>query len=102
SRSFPFTLRTAGLPGGKIAIDASASSQLVSALLLVASKATTPLQVELVGETVSKPFVTITQRMVEQFSTPRHDYAVEGDATAASYFAALPVAARGQVTIGGL
>lgn len=102
SRSFPFTLRTAGLPGGKIAVDASASSQLVSALLLVASKAQTPLQVELIGETVSKPFVTITKRMVEQFSAPTRDYAVEGDATAASYFAALPVAARGHVTVGGL
>ena len=102
SRSFPFTLRTASLPGGKIAIDASASSQLVSALLLVASKAESPLQVELIGETVSKPFVTITQRMVEQFSRPQRDYAVEGDATAASYFAALPVATRGRVGIGGL
>lgn len=102
ARSFPFTLRTAGLPGGKIAIDASASSQLVSALLLVASKATTPLQVELIGETVSKPFVTITQRMVEQFSTPQRDYAIEGDATAASYFAALPVVAGGQIAVGGL
>lgn len=102
SRSFPFTLRTSGLPGGKIAIDASASSQLVSALLLVASKAQTPLHVELIGETVSKPFVAITKRMVEQFSTAQRDYAVEGDATAASYFAALPVVTRGHVTIDGL
>lgn len=102
SRSFPFTLRTAGLPGGKVAVDASASSQLVSALLLVASKARTPMQVELIGETVSKPFVKITERMVRQFAAPLPDYAVEGDATAASYFAALPVTVGGQVDIGGL
>ncbi|MBW7896238.1 MAG: 3-phosphoshikimate 1-carboxyvinyltransferase [Opitutaceae bacterium] len=102
SLSFPFTLRTAGLRGGKVSIDASASSQLVSALLLVASKARSALRVELIGETVSKPFVAITERMVRQFSAPRHDYDVEGDATAASYFAALPLTVGGQVEIEGL
>lgn len=102
SRSFPFTLRTAGLPGGKVTVDASASSQLVSALLLVAPKARTPMRVELIGETVSKPFVQITERMVRQFAAPLPAYDIEGDATAASYFAALPVSVGGQVDIGGL
>lgn len=102
ARSFPFTLHTAGLPGGRVTIDASASSQLISALLLVAPKARTPLQVELAGETVSKPFITITERMVRQFAANPRDYAVEGDATAASYFAALPVVTGGNVAVGGL
>lgn len=102
ARSFPFTLRTAGLPGGKVSIDASASSQLVSALLLVASKARSALRVELIGETVSKPFVEITKNMVSHFAVPRHDYDVEGDATAASYFAALPLVVGGQVEVEGL
>jgi len=103
SQKFPFTLRTNGLPGGVVTLDASASSQLVSALLLVAPRANTPLRVELLGETVSKPFIKMTERMVAQFAAASFsDYAIEGDATAASYFAALPVVTRGGVTINGL
>ncbi|KXU36067.1 hypothetical protein AXK12_04410 [Cephaloticoccus capnophilus] len=103
SQTFPFTLRTNGLPGGTVTLNASASSQLVSALLLVAPRATTPLRVELLGETVSKPFITMTERMVAQFAAQAlSDYAIEGDATAASYFAALPIVTGGRVQINGL
>lgn len=103
SRSFPFTLRTAGLPGGTVAVDASESSQLLSALLMVAPRARAPLAVKLLGETVSKPFIKMTELMVKQFpTTPAADYAVEGDATAASYFAGLAVATRSQIEVHGL
>jgi len=103
SRSFPFTLHTNGLPGGVVTLEASASSQLVSALLLVAPRATAPLRVELLGETVSKPFIVMTERMVAQFASQKvSDYAIEGDATAASYFAALPIVAGGNLRINGL
>jgi len=106
SQTFPFTLKTNGLPGGTVTLDASASSQLVSALLLVAPRAGregTPLRVELLGETVSKPFITMTERMVAQFMTQEvSDYTIEGDATAASYFAALPIVTSGALEICGL
>lgn len=99
---FPFTLKTTGLRGGNVSIDASESSQLFSALLLVAPHARTPLHVTLSGETVSKPFVTMTREMVRQFAQPRSDYPVEGDASAASYFAALSVVTRSTLRINGL
>ena len=102
ARSFPFTLKTAGLRGGNVRLDATESSQLLSALLMVAPHARAPLTVELKGQTVSRPFVAMTERMVQQFSTPVVDYAIEGDATAASYFAALALVTRGQLTINGL
>ena len=102
ARSFPFTLKTAGLRGGNVQLDATESSQLLSALLMVAPHARAPLTVELKGETVSRPFVAMTERMVQQFSTPVVDYAIEGDATAASYFAALALVTQGQLTINGL
>ena len=102
ARSFPFTLKTAGLRGGNVRLDATESSQLLSALLMVAPHARAPLTVELKGETVSRPFVAMTERMIQQFSTPVVDYAIEGDATAASYFAALALVTRGQLTINGL
>ena len=102
ARSFPFTLKTAGLRGGNVRLDASESSQLLSALLMVAPHARSPLTVELKGETVSRPFVAMTERMVQQFSAPVVDYAIEGDATAASYFAALALVTQGQLTVNGL
>jgi 3-phosphoshikimate 1-carboxyvinyltransferase len=102
ARAFPFTLRTAGLAGGVVEVDASESSQLLSALLLVAPQARAPLDVRLRGATVSEPFVAMTRRMVEQFAAPPSDYVIEGDATAASYFAALALLTHGAVCLEGL
>jgi 3-phosphoshikimate 1-carboxyvinyltransferase len=105
---FPFTLHTTGKLGA-LSVDASASSQLLSALLMVL-----PLSpgasVAMKGSTVSEPFVEMTARMCEQFgraltklpdgswtcpapgayAAPQPTYAVEPDATAASYFIAVP------------
>ena len=102
ARNLPFTLRTGGLPGGDVVLDASESSQLLSALLLIAPHAQSPMSVRLRGETVSRPFVGMTERMVRQFAATPADYAIEGDATAASYFAALAIVTRGSLTLGGL
>lgn len=107
---FPFTLRTKGLAGAELRCDASASSQILSALLMVAPLAP-GARVTLEGKTVSEPFVTMTERMVAEFGRPlarsgstwtcpapgpyralgRHP--VEPDATAASYFSVLPLVA---------
>jgi 3-phosphoshikimate 1-carboxyvinyltransferase len=103
---FPFTLHTTGKLGA-LEVDASASSQLLSALLMVL-----PLSegasVKLEGATVSEPFVEMTVKMCAQFGRPLVKnatgawscpqpgafkatpvYVIEPDATAASYFIAL-------------
>jgi 3-phosphoshikimate 1-carboxyvinyltransferase len=99
SRHFPFTLRTAGLPGGKVLLDASESSQMLSALLMVAPLAKAPLTVQLKGEAGSKPFVAMTEAMVRQFAASPTTYDIEGDASAASYFLALPLVTGGEITL---
>ncbi|MDR2429801.1 MAG: 3-phosphoshikimate 1-carboxyvinyltransferase [Puniceicoccales bacterium] len=129
---FPFVLRTRGLPGGALSMDAAASSQLLSALLHVAPYARdAPLAIHLPRPTVSQPFVQMTLRMMAQFGQtvpPRllrpvsgisgapvtyalpnsgpaplpATYAIEPDATAASYFLALPVAAPVSLVLDGL
>ncbi|MEY4271720.1 MAG: 3-phosphoshikimate 1-carboxyvinyltransferase [Verrucomicrobiota bacterium] len=105
--AFPFTLRTAGRLG-ELVVDASASSQLLSALLMALPLAP-GASVRMSGSTVSEPFVTMTERMCAQFGrplardaagrwtcpapgpyAPAGTYAIEPDATAASYFIALP------------
>ncbi len=102
---FPFTLKTHGLPGGTVEVDASASSQILSALMMVAEWADDLLHIKLRGPTVSEPFVQMTAKMIPRFAhgfkplidAPPFDdvYFIEPDATAASYFVLLPIAAGG-------
>jgi len=121
SDSFPIEIETRGLRGGDITIDAQASSQMLSALLLVAPLAREDLHIRLERETVSRPFVNMTEAMMHQFGQPFYQtklkdafavtagspyrplpsgvYQVEGDATAASYFLALPTAVGGEVLV---
>ncbi len=119
---FPLEVHARGLRGGAVSIDARESSQLLSALLMVSPLATTPVQVKLVGG-VRWPFVQMTTRLMEHFgqkpvvrvsedelavqNDTRYDlgaasYAIEPDATAASYYLALPLVTRGSLLLRGL
>jgi 3-phosphoshikimate 1-carboxyvinyltransferase len=116
---FPIEIEAHGLRGGPVAIDASESSQMLSALLMVAPLGAAPLEIRPVGD-VRQPFVEMTSKLMANFvgiaSTRRDDgtylppllsptlryaspgvYPIEPDATAASYFLALPVITRGTV-----
>lgn len=124
ARSFPFTLRTAGLRGGEIRIDASESSQMLSALLMVAPFAATDAVVRPAGQ-LRQPFVDMTDRLMVEFTgispsrwpdggyrpvrlTPERRYrtpgvyTIEPDASAASYFLALPLVTGGSLDLPGL
>lgn len=116
---FPFTLHTSGLQGGSVEVSASASSQFVSALLMAAPFATAPLTVRAPG--VRPAFVQITVEMMRAFGVtveqpeadtytvtpgtyraPDGRYPIEPDATAASYFLALPFVTGGSVFLPSL
>jgi 3-phosphoshikimate 1-carboxyvinyltransferase len=53
--------------GGKIVVDASESSQYVSALLLIASKFSNGLEIELTGEVISRPYISMTISLMKYF-----------------------------------
>ncbi len=89
---FPFKMRTKGLKGGKMLVDASASSQILSGLMIASKVVQNECEI-VCTDTVSKPFVEMTRSMLGQFPCTR--YAVEPDATASSYFAMLPVITGG-------
>lgn len=115
--SLPFVMRTCGLKGGEVSIDAKASSQMLSALLMVSPFADEKMSVSLKGSTVSKPFVEMTLGVMADFGinmtyadgvyTPlprkknesERTYKIEIDATAASYFAILPAVVGGACEI---
>ncbi len=122
----PVTLRPSGLRGGRIFLEASTSSQLLSALLMVSPLAEEDLEIEVSGGAEKKPFVAMTQRLMYRFGQPPqemeplgndrvlitvkagkryslpHAVAVEPDASAASYFLTLPLVVGGSITVKGL
>jgi len=121
---FPLVIEARGLRGGEASLDATESSQLLSALLMVAPLADGAVKIRLTDPGYRREYVTMTLRMMEQFGQaparvsddgllvePPHgrpyrsdggDYVVEPDASAASYFLALPLVTGGSVDLPGL
>jgi 3-phosphoshikimate 1-carboxyvinyltransferase len=117
---FPVEIHARGLRGGPVEIDASESSQMLSALLMVGPLMDAPL-IAHYGEGVRTPFVAMSMNLMAQFGQPLpaacgktiqvdnqtrytlagSDYQIEADASAASYFIALPVATDGEVSFAG-
>lgn len=114
---FPLEIHARGLRGGDVSIDASESSQMLSALLMVAPLANAPISIKL-STKVREPFVQMTKNMVNQFGGAADfnassaswevaqksyaftgTYAIEPDATAASYYAVLPLVTGGALTL---
>ncbi len=116
---FPLEIHARGLNGGALELDASASSQLLSALLMVAPLATGPVDVQLIGS-VRWTFVEMTRRLMAEFGVtvpPAIDgrfriaptsyavpakHVIEPDATAASYWQTLPLVVGGSLALPGL
>ncbi len=117
----PVTVAARGIPGGRCRVDASRSSQFVSALLLAAPYAEREVTVEVSGEVVSRPYIEMTRQTMTDFGVaaevvsakefrvrsgqryrPRERYLVEADGSNASYFAAAAAAVEGRVRAEGL
>jgi 3-phosphoshikimate 1-carboxyvinyltransferase len=113
----PVKVIASGLPGGRAAIAGNVSSQFLSGLLIVAPYARRPVELTVTGELNSKPYVDMTLAAMADFGVtvereayerfrvaPQHyraiaDYAIESDASAASYFFAAPAICGGTVRV---
>ncbi len=108
-----------------VAVRGDVSSQFLSALLMampmIAARRSRELRVDVVGELISKPYVTITTNLMDRFGvsvgqdgwsafhvaagaryTSPGEIHVEGDASAASYFLAAGAIAGGPVRVTGV
>jgi len=108
---FPFTMRTCAMREAPdiIEVDASASSQILSALMMTAPFWEKKAGVRLKGETVSEPFIRMTYKMMDGYwknsicekegtflfqcvkEVGTKFWSIDVDATAASYFLSLPL-----------
>jgi 3-phosphoshikimate 1-carboxyvinyltransferase len=100
----PLRLVARGFRGGRTRIKGSTSSQFLTGLLMAAPLSPEPLEIEVEGDLISKPYIEITLRLMELFGVrvERDGYRlfsvkpasyiapgtvqVEGDASSASYF----------------
>lgn len=108
------------LKGGRVELPGNVSSQYVSALLMVAPMLEEGLEIHLVGEVVSRPYINITLSLMRRFGVAVEepdsntfvvkagkygggDYRVENDWSGASYwYEMLALAKEGSVTLEGL
>jgi len=113
----PVEIFARGLAGGNTKIAGNISSQFLSALLMVAPYARSAIEIEVITELNSKPYVDMTIAMMQDFGVeverqgyehftiqpsfflPRSSYSIESDASAASYFFAAPAICGGTVRV---
>jgi 3-phosphoshikimate 1-carboxyvinyltransferase len=116
---FPPVRVDGALAGGVTTVDASVSSQFVSAILMAAPVAAEAVEITTEGEVSSSSYLDITCDVMREFGVAverdgderfvvgrqpyrRRDYAIEGDFSSASYFFAMAAVCGGKVTVENL
>ena len=119
----PVTIDNNRIGGGTVLVSGSVSSQYLSGLMMAAPLAASGLRIELTGELVSRPYVSMTQSVMRRFGVDSNlaidqvpvrfevqpdeayracEYMIEPDASAASYFWAAAAICGGSATVTGL
>ncbi|MEW6253623.1 MAG: 3-phosphoshikimate 1-carboxyvinyltransferase [Planctomycetota bacterium] len=115
----PLTVVGGGLTGGEVAFADPPSSQFLSAVLMVAPYAAHDVLIRIDGEVPSRPYVDMTVDVMRsmgveavehagRFVVPAYqryqggEFAVEPDASAATYFWAAAAVTGGRVRVAGL
>ncbi|MGW6207199.1 3-phosphoshikimate 1-carboxyvinyltransferase [Streptomyces sp. NPDC055089] len=116
----PLRIEAAGIKGGELTLDAGQSSQYLTALLMLGPLTAEGLTIT-VTDLVSAPYIEITLAMMRSFGVEATrggpgdtvftvppggyratTYAIEPDASTASYFFAAAALTGGEVTVPGL
>lgn len=112
----PIKVIANGLTGGKLQIRGDKSSQYLTSILLSAPSAENPVEIEILGDLVSIPYIEITKKMMEDFGATfindnykiltispqkymKDSYIIEGDCSSASYFFAMAAIAKSRIKL---
>lgn len=116
----PVLLNARGLAGGRATVAGNISSQFLSGLMMAAPMARADVELQVEGELVSVPYVAMTAEVMRAFGAEIDGnqqgpftisaakkyrgahYAIEPDASAASYFWAAGALTNGSATVEGL
>ncbi len=106
-----------GFKGGKTSIKGNVSSQFISSLLITSPYAENPVDIDVKGDFISKPYVDMTTDVMEKFGVQLNydkeknafhvdpqtykgrEYTIEGDYSSASYIIGAAAALSGEVTV---
>ena len=116
----PVLIEANGLAGGRAKVAGNISSQFLSGLMMAAPMATSDVELQVIGELVSVPYVAMTAEVMRAFGAEisggeqgpftisaakkyqAANYSIEPDASAASYFWAAGAITGGTATVEGL
>lgn len=116
----PLRVRSDKLHGDSVSIKGSTSSQYLSALLMIAPLIKGRLDIKVVGQPVSKPYIAMTLATMKDFGVQVQNqnyqryrlkgkqtyraasYRVEGDASSAAYFWAIAALNHATITVQNL
>jgi 3-phosphoshikimate 1-carboxyvinyltransferase len=116
----PVVIQANSLAGGTATVRGDISSQFLSGLLMAAPLSSGNVELLVEGQLVSQPYVAMTLRLMESFGAKADaadlahfhipgrqtyrgcDYAIEPDASAASYFWGAAAVTGGEMTVLGL
>jgi 3-phosphoshikimate 1-carboxyvinyltransferase len=115
---FPLVLEGGGTRGGKASVAGGKSSQFLSGIMMSSPYAENPVELEVTGGLVSRPYIGITMDVMRSFGVEVEEaggkftvepsvyrarrYPVEPDASGASYFLAAAAVSGGRVRVPGL
>lgn len=116
----PVHVSASGLSGGRVKISGAISSQYLSGLMMATALAREAVEIQVEGELVSVPYVSMTAQVMKSFgakvsgkpqeairieagcSYQATEYAIEPDASAASYFWGAAAITGGRAAVLGL
>lgn len=116
----PLRIRGTAIAGGEVTMEGSESSQYFSSLLMIAPLLSNGLHIRVRGEQVSRPYIEMTIATMRAFGAVAYNhhfrsyevppesryqsacYAIDGDASGATYFWGVAAVTGGSVTTTGL
>jgi len=85
----PLYVGSGVIEGGTTQVDVSKSSQFLTSLLLIEPALPKDLLIKISGRKVSKPYIALTEKVLEDFKKKPRRYTIEGDHSAAGAFLVL-------------
>ena len=98
----PLRIKGGQLKGGRVKLDASMSSQFVSALMLIEDKVEGGVDIEYEGNVASEAYIRLTEKVIERYRRGEHRSGEKDWSSATVWYAAMAVLRKGKFLLDGL
>ncbi len=98
----PLRIKGGQLKGGRVKLDASMSSQFVSALMLIEDKVEGGVDIEYEGNVASEAYIRLTEKVIERYRRGEHRSGEKDWSSATVWYTAMAVLRKGRFLLEGL